>query len=99
MIFTLFLVDTIAAQSYFYNPQEYGLKSTLLGGSMVAGNDDLSMVFYNPAALSHSMGKGLDIALIVPTYSFYNYGKFFNEEKDSKNTNVELSWRRYKVSY
>lgn len=78
-------------QSYFYNTQQFGLQSTLLGGAVTAGSSDLSMAYYNPAALRYAKGKGFDLALFMPSFSVNNYGDFFNSGEDLKSTDASLN--------
>ena len=74
-------------QSFFYNTQQFGLKSTLLGGAVTAGSSDLSMVYYNPAALRYAKDKGFDLTLFMPSLSSYNYGDYFDSGEDLKSLN------------
>ena len=67
---------SLCGQSYFYNTQQFGLTSTLLGGAVTAGSEDLSMAFYNPAALRYAKSKGLDLALVMPNFTRNIFGDF-----------------------
>ncbi len=79
------------SQSYFYNTLQYGLESTLLGGAVTAGSNDLSMVYYNPAALKYAPDKSIDLALLMPTYSSYNYDAFFGEKSITNSRGFDLN--------
>ena len=79
------------SQSYFYNTQQFGLQSTLLGGAVTAGSADLSMVYYNPAALRYAKEKGFDLAIFMPSYNVNNYGDFFNSGSDLRSTELSLN--------
>ena len=72
VLFLVFSSLQLIGQSFFYNTQQYGLRSTLLGGAVTAGSADHSMVYYNPAALRYAEDKSLDLALLMPNYSSYN---------------------------
>ena len=41
-----------SGQDAHYWSQQYGTKSTLLGGAVIGSVDDLSATYYNPAALA-----------------------------------------------
>ncbi len=69
----LSISHSLYSQSLFYNTHHFGMKSTLLGGNVTAGSEDLSMVYYNPAALRHSKKKGLDSSIVQPTWSKYRF--------------------------
>ena len=81
----------MCSQSYFYNSQQFGLKSTLLGGAVTAGSSDLSMVYYNPAALKFARDKGFDLTLFMPSYSTNNYGDRFNSGNDLTSSDISLN--------
>lgn len=91
----LIVCSTVAqitqAQSYFYNTQQFGLQSTLLGGAVTAGSSEISMAFYNPAALRYAEDRGFDLALFMPTLSINNYGDFFNQGTNLKSTKLTLN--------
>ena len=74
----LSITCTLSGQSYYYNTQQFGLHSTLLGGAVTSGNHDLSMAYYNPGALYLADSK-VDISLIRPSYRRFGIGEFFGE--------------------
>jgi len=93
-LFTIFFAVislNIYSQSFYHNTQQFGLKSTLLGGAVTAGSEDLSMVYYNPAALRYAKGKGFDLALFMPSISRYNYGDYFNSGEDVTFSDLSLN--------
>jgi len=49
---TIYLSLEVRAQESNYSNYEVGAKATMLGGSVVAGVDNISAVYYNPGALS-----------------------------------------------
>ena len=58
----LFCYFTVAeAQDDHYWLQQYGAVSTLLGGAMVGGVNDNSVVYYNPAALAFINNPSLSV--------------------------------------
>lgn len=52
LLLFLFQGFGVSAQESNYSNYEVGSKATMLGGSVVAGVDNISAVFYNPGALS-----------------------------------------------
>ncbi len=80
-----------SCQSYFYNTQHFGLQSTLLGGAVTAGSSDLSMVYYNPAALRYSKDRGFDVAIFMPSYNVSNYGDVFNSGEELRSSELSLN--------
>ena len=89
----LFILSSVqlVGQSYFYNTQQYGLRSTLLGGAVTAGSADHSMVFYNPAALRYAEDKSLDLALLMPNYSSYSYNDFLGNDQRTQSRDFSLN--------
>ncbi|MEK6479156.1 hypothetical protein WJR50_16540 [Catalinimonas sp. 4WD22] len=51
LFFLLITLNATMAQDTHYGTQQYGTRSALLGGAVVAGAPDNSTVFYNPGAL------------------------------------------------
>lgn len=92
----LFIGYAVSAQNYFYNSQQFGLASMLLGGAVSAGNNDLSMAYYNPGALHLAQPKA-NISLIQPRYEVFGLGDFFG--KEAKSSNFDLSLSPSLVSY
>ena len=45
--------STTQAQDMHYWTQQYGARSSMLGGAVIHGLDDNSAVFYNPANLAY----------------------------------------------
>lgn len=81
----------LIGQSYFYNSQQYGLRSRLLGGAVTAGSSDHSMVFYNPAALRYAEDNTLDLALLMPNYSTYNHNGYLGTDQNTKTQDFNLN--------
>ena len=93
LFFVICLLYSISSwgQSYYYNTQQFGLKSTLLGGAVTAGSSDLSMIYYNPAALRYARGKGFDFALFIPSYTVSNYGDKLGSGQNVTERNIDLN--------
>ena len=91
VLFLVFSSLRLIGQSFFYNTQQYGLRSTLLGGAVTAGSADHSMVYYNPAALRYAEDKSLDLALLMPNYSSYNYNGFFGTNQQTQSRDFVLN--------
>ena len=85
-----FVCETLQGQSYFYNTQQFGMRSTLLGGSMIAGGEDLTMVYYNPAALRYAKNKSLNLALIVPSYGVNSFRDYFKAGTNTRDRDFNL---------
>ncbi len=81
----------VYSQSYFHNTQQFGLRSTLLGGSIIAGNEDLSMAYYNPAALRYAGDRGFNVAVVMPSFHIYRFGDYFRDGASTKRRGVSLS--------
>lgn len=83
----------LMAQSFFYNSQHFGMRSILLGGAVSGGNDDLSMVYYNPAALymSEEGGKDIDVSLIMPQLSLFGIDNYLDEERNTNDIDLSLN--------
>ena len=86
-----FFWNALISQSYFFNTQQFGLQSNLLGGAVIAGGSDLSMAYYNPAALRYAKGQGFDLALFMPSLSINNYGNYFNNDENLRSQDVSLN--------
>lgn len=71
------------AQSFSYNTQHFGLHSTMLGGAVTAGNSDLSMAYYNPAALYLAKPQ-INISLWQPSLSSFGFEKVFDKQLSSR---------------
>lgn len=90
VLIILMPAQSLWAQSFFYNSHQFGMNSTLLGGAVTAGNDDLSMAYYNPAAL-HLAKPRANISLVQPRVERFGFGNFFGEEANNTNLDVDFS--------
>ena len=52
LVLSILLATDLQAQESNYSNYEVGAKATMLGGSVVAGVDNISAIYYNPASLS-----------------------------------------------
>ncbi len=91
IIISLSLSLSLSGQSFYYNTQQYGMRSTLLGGAVTTGSQDHSMVYYNPAALRYAQDKLLDLALLMPNYTSYNYSGYFGIDKKTVSRDFSLN--------
>lgn len=93
----LCLIANINAQNFKYNTEQFGIKGSMLGGLITAGTDDMSMIYYNPAAI-HNIVSGVDISLIRPSLSTFGFKQFWGDNEQSKlNTNFGL--KRLQASF
>ncbi len=85
-----FLVKMLSAQNYLYNTEQFGLEGAMLGGAITAGTNDISMVYYNPAAI-HKITSRIDISLVQPKVSTFGFSNFWGDNKEtSLNTDYGL---------
>lgn len=75
---SLVLPQLVSAQDSHFWSHQYGARSTLLGGAVIAGVDDASATFYNPGALA-SVERG---DLLEGTRIFEFTTITFHSEKD-----------------
>ncbi|MFN9324856.1 MAG: hypothetical protein ACK6A5_05655, partial [Flavobacteriales bacterium] len=66
----LFTAVSVLAQDNQYWTQQHGAHAQLMGGAMIAGTDDQSVLFYNPAAMAFVKSNG-----ITASTSFIYYQK------------------------
>ncbi|MEZ5022464.1 MAG: hypothetical protein R2728_04240 [Chitinophagales bacterium] len=79
------LRQTYAQNDAHYSATQFGLKGMLMSGALVAGDDDGSMTFYNPAALGYVRARAIDIALLVPSFEITQFKNAFGDQsKDSE---------------
>jgi len=89
LLLIFFNVTSLVGQDFFYNSQHFGLQSSLLGGAVTAGNNDLGMAYYNPAALKHVTPQ-LDVSLFQPRIQRFGFGNLLG--KRSRAYNLELGF-------
>ena len=91
------MANLLAAQNFKYNTAQFGINGSLLGGAIVAGTDDMSMTFYNPAAI-YKTKRGLDVSLIQPRANRFGFGQFWNEG-DQSNIRTSFGLASLQVSF
>ncbi|WP_299709478.1 hypothetical protein [uncultured Tenacibaculum sp.] len=80
----------ILAQNYLYDTEQFGIKGATLGGSVIAGADDESMTFYNPAAI-HKAPSQVSVSLFQPAIRTFGFDNFWGGNETSQlNTNFGL---------
>ncbi len=90
VLLLVLLIQVLSAQNFFYNTRQFGMHSMLLGGAVTAGSDDLSMAYYNPAAL-HMAKPRANISLVQPRIERFGFGNFFGEEANNTNLDIDFS--------
>lgn len=61
----------VMGQDNHYWTDQFGIKATALGGAIIAGQDDHSMVYYNAAAMSMVQNPSLSFSLNAYQYRTY----------------------------
>ena len=94
----LFLVSfSVLSQNFLYNSEQFGLQGSMLGGSVVAGAEDESMTFYNPAGIFKSPSK-VSISLLQPEYKNFGFDKFWGNNEVSE-INVDYGLKPSVISF
>ncbi|OSY89200.1 hypothetical protein WH52_00670 [Tenacibaculum holothuriorum] len=91
------LSSSIIAQNYLYDTEQFGIKGATLGGSVIAGADDESMTFYNPAAI-HKAPSQVSVSLFQPTVKTFGFDKFWGGNETS-NLNTDFGLRPSLLSF
>ncbi|MNK09815.1 Outer membrane protein transport protein (OMPP1/FadL/TodX) [compost metagenome] len=73
-------------QDFHYWTDQFGIKATALGGAVVGGQDDHSMVFYNAAAMSLVQNPSLSFSI-----NAYQYRTFKQKNGLGPGQNLESS--------
>lgn len=85
----LLLTGVVSAQSNYWF-QQYGSRSSLMGGSVVGGVQDNSALYYNPAGIAYIDSAHLNVSANA-------YGLDYVELKNAAGTNLDLSSLRILV--
>ncbi|MCB0501723.1 MAG: hypothetical protein KDD32_03510 [Bacteroidetes bacterium] len=85
-----FQTALVAQNDRHYNTIQYGLRGMILNGAMVAGVDDNSAIYYNPAALSTSDNKGLDISLFAVSMAILKEKNLFNVKTSGRQSDLSF---------
>ncbi|MGB5383521.1 MAG: hypothetical protein WBN19_06695, partial [Lutimonas sp.] len=91
------ITNVLSAQNFKYNTDQFGIEGSLLGGAIVAGADDASMTYYNPAAIDN-ITSGADISLIRPSINSFGFKQFWNAGEQSK-INTIFNFRPLQFSF
>lgn len=81
-LYTL-LNNVVNAQDFHYWSDQFGMKSSALGGAVTSGIDDHSMVYYNAAALFSIKNPSLSFSI-----NAYQYSTFEQKNAMGKDQNV-----------
>lgn len=73
-------------QDNHYWTDQFGIKATALGGAVIAGQDDHSMVYYNAAAMSMVQNPSLSFSLNAYQYRTYNQKNALGPNQDLEST-------------
>ena len=86
----ILLSGSLTAQNHLYNTDHFGINSSMLGGVVTAGDDDVSMTYYNPAAI-HMVAPQVNISLLQPVIRQFGFEKFWGSGEISQvNTDLGL---------
>ncbi|MEL6559576.1 MAG: hypothetical protein AAFQ94_15400 [Bacteroidota bacterium] len=78
------------AQNHLYSTEQFGIDGAMLGGAITAGSDDVSMTYYNPAAI-HKVSPQLSISFIQPSIRSFGFDNFWNNNSaDAVNNSIDL---------
>jgi len=71
------------AQNHLYTTEQFGINGAMLGGAVTAGSDDVSMTFYNPAAI-HKVSSQFNVSLVQPTLRTFGFDTFWGNEENGQ---------------
>lgn len=78
------------AQNHLYSTEQFGIDGAMLGGAITAGSDDVSMTYYNPAAI-HKVSSQLSISFIQPSIRSFGFDNFWNDNAtDAVDNSIDL---------
>ena len=72
-VFFLLFSIWAKAQDNHYNAQQFGARTTLLGGAVVGGLEDNSSMYYNPAALAFAETNNLTVHTNAHSVEYINF--------------------------
>lgn len=73
-------------QDYHYWTDQFGIKATALGGAVIAGQDDHSMVFYNAAAMALIENPSLSFSINAYQYRTFKEQNALGPDQNLNNT-------------
>lgn len=72
----------LSSQNYLYSTEQFGIDGAMLGGAVVAGTDDVSMTFYNPASI-HKVPTQFSVSVIQPRVRTFGFREFWGNNQTS----------------
>jgi len=82
MCFLFLLTDISGQVTGGYWGNQYGSRGLLLNGAVIAGCDDETAIFYNPAGLGLTDDFGVAVSLVTPTYNYVKTSDLLGEGTD-----------------
>lgn len=80
----------LVAQQHHYWNMQFGARSSLLGGAVVAGNNDNSAIYYNPAALTLSSNASISLNANVYQMAWFDVKNGLGAGLDINSTEFDL---------
>lgn len=87
------------AHAYVFDAVDVSSKARGMGGAWVAGADDASAIFYNPAALLVSGRANLTASYLRPNSQNFESLAFLAAAKPMWNQTFAMSYRKFSVEY
>lgn len=75
-------------QDYHYWTDQFGIKATALGGAVISGQDDHSMVYYNAAAMSLIANPSLSFSINAYQYRTFRRENALGPDQNLNNTDL-----------
>lgn len=76
VIIGILLTQISFSQNFFYNSEQFGVEGSMLGGAVVAGSDESSMTFYNPASI-YKASSEVSLSLFQPNITTFGFENFW----------------------
>ena len=96
-ILLFFISSATFSQNFLHNSEQFGLRGSMLGGAVVAGAEDETMAFYNPAGIFKSPSQ-VSISLLQPEYKNFGFDKFWGNNEISE-LNVDYGLKPSVISF
>lgn len=74
--------SSLWSQNHLYTTEQFGIDGAMLGGAVVAGTDDVSMTFYNPASI-HKVPTQFSVSVIQPRVRTFGFRQFWGNNQNS----------------
>ena len=97
MLIALLCSIQLTAQNQLYTTELFGIDGAMMGGAVTSGVDDVSMTFYNPAAI-HKVSPQVSISLVQPALRTFGFNEFWSSN-DSSSTNIDLRLKPTLISF